>query len=57
MGTIGLGSWVLENVGSHAFPVVNFGGYGTYALGNGLLPQMGGVGGSGLWSQRKQHHE
>jgi hypothetical protein len=38
----------LENVGSHAFPVVNFGGYGTYALGNGLLPQMGGVGGSGF---------
>jgi hypothetical protein len=38
----------LENVGSHAFPVINWQGYGTFALGNGLLPQMGGVGGTGF---------
>jgi hypothetical protein len=37
----------LENVGSHAFPVVNWRGYGTFGLGNGLYPQMGGVGGAG----------
>jgi hypothetical protein len=38
----------LENVGSHAFPVINWTGFGTFALGNGLLPQLGGVGGSGF---------
>jgi len=38
----------LENVGSHAFPVINWSGFGTFALGNGLYPQMGGVGGSGF---------
>ncbi len=38
----------LTNVGSHAFPVINFGGYGTYALGNNLYPQMGGIGGTGF---------
>jgi hypothetical protein len=38
----------LENVGSHAFPVITWQGYGTYALGNGLYPNMGGVGGTGM---------
>jgi hypothetical protein len=38
----------LTNVGSHAFPQINWSGFGTFALGNGLLPVMGGVGGSGF---------
>ena len=38
----------LENVGSHAFPDISYSGFGTYALGNGLFPRMGGVGGSGF---------
>ena len=37
----------LENVGSHAFPVISWRGYGTYALGNGLFPSFGGNGGTG----------
>ena len=36
----------LENVGSHAFPVINWRGYGTYALGNGLYGSYGGLGGA-----------
>jgi hypothetical protein len=38
----------MTNVGSHAFPVVQWAGYGNIALGNGLLPTMGGVGGAGF---------
>ncbi|MBP1598434.1 MAG: Cna B-type protein, partial [Acidobacteria bacterium] len=38
----------MENVGSNAFPVINWSGFGTYALGNGLYPRMGGVGGAGF---------
>jgi hypothetical protein len=38
----------LENVGSHAFPRISWTGYGTYALGNGLYPSMGGLGGAGF---------
>jgi len=39
----------LENVGSVKFPVVNLyaNSYGTYALGNRLYPNMGGIGGAG----------
>jgi hypothetical protein len=36
----------LENVGSHAFPVISWQGYGNITLGNKLYPRFGGLGGT-----------